>query len=106
MANPWCTLEQARDLWADAPLDDDTLDLLLDGAYEQCAAYAPVSVDPVPFRFTQAVALQAQDVWNAFQRNTGDVVGFADSGLAVRVRPLSSSVRALLRPRRGVPMVG
>lgn len=102
----WCSPEQARDLWADAPLDDDTLTLLLDAAQESCQEYAPASVDPVPFRYTQAVAMQAQDVWNAFQRDTGDVIGFADSGLAVRVRPLSSSVRALLRPRRGVPMVG
>jgi len=104
----WCTPEQARELWADAPLDDAALTALLGAAQEICEAYAPALVegDVVPHRYTEAVAMQAQDTWNAFQRDTGDVIGFADSGYAIRVRPLSGPVKALLRPHRAVPVTG
>lgn len=100
----WADIEFARLVWADAPLDDALLQSLLDSAQESCEAYAPASTDPVPDRYSQAVVLQAQEVYNATSRD-GDVIGFSDSGYAVRVRPLSTTVKALLRPRTAVPKV-
>jgi hypothetical protein len=100
-------LDDARALWPAAPLDDDLLEGLLTAAQEVCESYAPALADPldVPDRYVQAVILQSQEVWNAAQRE-GDVVGFGDSGYAIRVRPLSTTVKALLRPRAAVPRVG
>jgi hypothetical protein len=101
----WADLEQARALWADAPDGDDLLGDLLDAAQEICEAYAPALATgaPVPARYTQAVVLQARETWQAMDRD-GDVLGF-DGDYAVRVRPLSTSVKSLLRPRKGRPVL-
>lgn len=103
----WATRDDARALWPDAPVQDDLLDDLLESANEVCAAYAPVLAvgDPVPFRYVQAEVLQAIEHFQATQRN-GDVLGFGDSGYAIRVRPLSASVKNLLRPRRARARLG
>jgi hypothetical protein len=106
-SNP-ATTADAHALWPDSStLDEPTLLLLLDGAWLTCSAYLPADVlestTSAPPTWTEAVVLQARDVWSAFLR-TGDVVGF--ESYAVRVRPLSDSVAALLRPRRGRPLVG
>lgn len=102
----WATKDQARAVWASAPLDDDTLDYLLDVAQAGCEAYAPALdvADPIPVNYTQGVILQAKETLEAMGR-VGDVLGF-DDGSAVRVRPLSVAVKALLRPRRAVPVIG
>lgn len=106
----WASKEQARAAWPDAPVDDPTLDRLLLAAQEQCSAYAPVLVADeatgtitVPQRYTEAVVLQARELWGAARRE-GDVIGF--DAYAVRVRPLGSTVKQLLRPQRGVPRLG
>ncbi len=104
MTDYWATLDEARGLWPDAPIDDALLTAMLSSAHEVCAEYAP-TLSPVPYRYTQAVVLQAIESYQAMQRN-GDVLGFGDSGYAIRVRPLSASVKSLLRPRRGVPALG
>lgn len=103
----WATLDDARDIWPDAPVDDDLLTDMLTSAHEVVAAYAPVLADaaPVPFRYVQAEVLQAIEHYQATQRN-GDVLGFSDTGYAVRVRPLTATVKTLLRPRRAVPSLG
>lgn len=102
----WATVDFARSMWADASIDDDILEAQLAAAQESCQAYAPALEDdaPVPVRYSQAVVLQAQEVANAAHRD-GDVIGFSDTGYAVRVRPLSTTVKALLRPRSAVPKV-
>lgn len=106
MAN-WATRDDARDLWPDAPVDDALLDAMLSSAHEVVVAYAPVLAvsAPTPYRYVQAEVLQAIEHYQATQRN-GDVLGFGDSGFAIRVRPLSTSVKSLLRPRRAVPAIG
>lgn len=103
----WATPTDARNLWQAAPLDDDLLTEWLAGAQEECEVFAPALgvSDPVPVRYTQAVVLRAREVYEAGQRD-GDVIGFEPTGYAVRVRPLSGTVKQLLRPRRGVPRVG
>lgn len=92
----WCTVEQARLLWADAPDDDTLLNQLLDAAQEAAEAYAPALADaaPVPARYTQAVAFHARDQWNAGQGSTVDL-----DGLVPVQRPMSPIVRQLLRPK-------
>lgn len=103
----WATTDDARDLWSGAPMDDDLLESWLAGAQTSCEAYAPAlaDTDPVPVNYTQAVVLQAREVYEAGSRD-GDVIGFEPTGYALRARPLSSTVKQLLRPKRGVPRVG
>lgn len=101
------TLDDARALWPDAgPIPDATLQQLLEAAWETCEAFLPAdALDAVtpPRRYVHANVLHARDLWTSYRRE-GDVVGF--DTYAVRVRPLSDSVRALLRPQRGRPQVG
>lgn len=99
----WVTTEEATQLWADAgaPKVESTLVTFLSAAYRQCSEYAPVlpvtdPPTPVPENYKLAQVLQARALWTATRRD-GDVLGF-DDGSAVRVRPLDSSVKALLRP--------
>ena len=109
---PWATLDDVRDRWADAPLDDDLLTAMLNAAHEQLVEYAPalpVSVPPdppapIPARYVEAEVLQVRALGQAQDRD-GDVLGFGD-GFAVRVRPLGAEVRSLLRPKRGTPVIG
>ncbi|CCH79083.1 hypothetical protein BN12_40053 [Nostocoides japonicum T1-X7] len=97
---PWATPTQAQTFWADAKnLSDDILVVLLDAATEQCAAYAPaLAVDAtVPDRYVLATVYQAREVYSAGQRD-GDVIGIGDH--AIRSRPLTATVKSLLRPQR------
>ena len=104
----WATLEQARQDWADAQhLTDAVLTRLLVDATDACAAFAPMvpaGVDP-PAPYARAVVLQARELWAAAHRD-GDLIGGAEDAYAVRVRPLTGSVRQILRPRAGVPRLG
>lgn len=97
----WATKEQARAHWADAvSLSDAVLDTLLDVATDQCRAYAPATPEPLPVSFMLATVYQAREVYSASQRD-GDVIGVGD--YAIRARPLTGTVRALLRPQM-IPM--
>jgi len=98
----WATKDFARRHWSDAiGLDDVDLDDLLDAAQEQCAAYAPMTAEPVPVSFMLAVVYQAREIWAAASRDSQDVIGFGD--YAIRARPMTAAVKSLLRPeRRGV----
>lgn len=94
----WADITQAREHWADADLiPDDVLTDLLSAADVQCVAYAPVLAEgaAVPFNYTLAVILQARELWSAVKRD-GDVIGMAD--FAIRARPLTATVKSLLRP--------
>lgn len=104
--------DDAHALWPDSTaVPTDTLNLLLDTAWEACEAYIPAdqlaaadaSTDPPPQRWVSGNVLHARDVWTAY-RQDGGVLSF--DAYAVTIRPLSGPVRALLRPPRGVPMVG
>ena len=100
----WATREQARTHWTDAPGDDEVLDVLLSVAEDQCRAYAPTVVEPVPARYMYATVLQAREVYNAGQSNDGGFIGFGD--YAREARPLTSHVKSLLRPQEAVPHFG
>lgn len=106
----WAELADARapGRWPDAAtIDDQVLTDLLAVALEQCEAFLPEFGTPAPTEATPsrvlAQVLQARDIWAASRRE-GDVIGF--DAYAVKVRPLSSQVRALLRPATGAPRTG
>jgi len=107
----WASPEEARAIWPDAPTgspdEDALLDRLLDAAQEVCEAYAPTlnttNGDPVPARYREAVIQQARAIWSNMERD-GDVIGFGED-YAVRVRPLEPSVKLLLRPQTGKPVI-
>lgn len=101
----WATKEQARLLWADAPLDDELLDSYLDAAGQQCEAFAPaLSVDAVvPERYVVGQVMQARAIYRSLRAGSNDQMGA--EGFAVTVFPLDWNVKALLRPRRGKPVM-
>ena len=61
-------------------------------------------VGEVPERYMLATIYQARELWAASKRD-GDVIGLGD-GYALRSRPLTGVVKSLLRPQRGVPVLG
>lgn len=103
--NTWLTSADAELvalLWADAPEDDDELDLYLVAAKEACIAYAPALAEgtPVPDSYRFAQAMQASNLYNAGQASaTGTNDG---SGFGLTTFPLDWQVQQLLRPRRGM----
>lgn len=101
----WAQLDDAREVWPDAPVDDDVLARLLVTGCEQLSEFAPALVPgaAVPQRYIEANVLQARELWSAARRD-GDLVGF--DTYAVRVRPLSATVRQLVRPPGGRPRFG
>lgn len=97
----WASTEQARVHWkAGVAVNDDTLAVLLTAAEEQCAAYAPALAagDAVPIRYQLAVIYQARELYNASQRDNADAIGVGD--FVIRARPLTSTIKQLLRPQR------
>lgn len=98
----WATPDQAARHWPDAAtLDPARLVELLDAAAEQCAAYAPTPTPTtIPTRYVLATIYQAREIAAAATRD-GDLVGAGE--LAFRSRPLTATVKQLLRPEtRGV----
>lgn len=103
----WHTLDSAIGEWIDAPQDwGNTLETLLDAARVQCEAFAPALVDgaDVPVNYRLAQLMQARALWQSTKANPQGELG--EGGFAVQVFPMDWTVRALLRPRRGVPVVG
>lgn len=100
----WHTLESAREQWLDAPDGPDELSELLESAKIQCEAYAPAVVGPVPVTYRQAQLMQARNLWQSVKSDPQGQVG--PDGLAITVYPLDWIVKALLRPKRGVPSFG
>lgn len=99
----WASIEQAHAHWPDsASLPEATLSTLLLVATAQCQNYAPYLAF-VPNRYMVATVYQAREVYAAGQRD-GDIIGIGD--YAIRARPLTSTVKSLLRPQAGVPKVG
>lgn len=104
----WVSLEDAREQWADSDrMDDDELTGYLQAAYEQCVAYAPELADgqtAIPARLAKAQLMQARAIWRSI--TSGDDNALGPDGMTVTVFPMDWTVKALLRPKRGVPNVG
>jgi hypothetical protein len=99
----WHTLATARSQWANA-LDDVQLYTLLEIAKEQCVTYAPSYLGTPPLRFKQAQLMQARNILNAAK--TDPATGADGELYVIRPYPMDSFIRELLRPRKGVPLVG
>jgi hypothetical protein len=98
----WHDLESARDEWQDAPAGDPQLFTMLQSAKVQCLAFAPALSGRPPANYRQAQLLQARALWQAVRTNPD---GQLDAnGFSVHVYPLDRNIRALLRPRTGVPV--
>lgn len=92
------------ELWPDSvALDSVTLAHLLDVARSACAAYAPQTPADIPASWRQAQAMQARALSRAGVVGPGDQLG--TEGITVTVYPLDWTVRQLLRPRRGCPVI-
>lgn len=104
--SPWADPTVAGEHWKDAPTAGNTITRLLSVATTQAKAYAPALADTdlIPDNYVLAVVLQARELWNAAQRGEIDIIGVGD--YALRARPLTGAVRALLRPETGVPGIG
>ena len=122
----WYTLDEARDDWPGAPLDDDQLQLVLDVSQAECLAYAPLTSpsppDPdtkittypgwlgpeaaaavpdtdIPDGHRWAHLAHARNIWNAQKANPAGTLGDDQQGFAITPFPMDWSVRARLRPR-------
>lgn len=97
----WHTLETARDLWEDAPEEDDDLEELLDIAQDAVTTYGRPLADPnaIPPGWRRAQLEHARNVYRsmlASQDGSDDLDGF---GTPVRYRNLDAAIRELIRPR-------
>lgn len=107
----WASLEDARPPatdWTDAEeMSDEELLGYLQSAYEQCVDFAPALADDVvdiPRRYVQAQIMQARALWRSVTAGDDNGVGPAD--LTVTVFPMDWTVKNLLRPRQGRPVLG
>lgn len=98
----WLTLEQSRQQWQDAPVDDLLLTQILESAKAQCIAYAPALTPgaAVPITYVQAQLMQARALYQSVISNQNDNVGV--DGYQVRLFPLDWNIKALLRPKRPI----
>jgi hypothetical protein len=102
----WLTLEQTRQQWQDAPVSDLALYALLESARAQCTAYARNLHDgeAVPISWRQAQLKQTRALYMSDIANQNDSVGV--DGYQVRIFPLDWNIKALLRTKAGLPVVG
>lgn len=101
--------------WPDAPTSDtERLSMLLDVAKGDVWAWAPESedddgnpVDPpatdVPVRLVLAQLQQVRNLWNAGRTDSNGETGM--DGFTFTPRPLDKTIRAMIRPKAGVPYV-
>ena len=106
----WHDIDSARDLWDDAPLDDDELTELLEVAADAVVSFAPalvVAVAPgdhegvIPVAWRRAQLMQARNIHNADLVTPGGEVG-AD-GFVRTIHPLDWQIKQILRPKKGAP---
>lgn len=102
----WLTLEQTRQQWQDAPVNDLSLYALLESARAQCTAYARNlhEGEALPITWRQAQLKQTRALYMSDIANQNDSVGV--DGFQVRIFPLDWNIKALLRTKAGMPVVG
>ena len=123
----WLTADEVVEApyWPMCDLDELALAALLISAQQECEAFVPavahaasvggavvvesdddgVPTDAlVPESWRQAQALQVRALHRSAISGAGDQIG--GDGLTVTVFPMDWTVKALLRPRSGVPRLG
>lgn len=84
----------------------DALEVVLLAAAAQCEQYAPPlpeQGEPLPTAWLMAQAMQARALWRSGTVGGGDQYGTGE--YTVTVFPMDWTVKALLRPRRGRPVI-
>ena len=103
----WHTLDSVRAEWPDADIiPDPSLWALLATSKLQVVTFAPALTDdaPIPLHYREAQRIQARNIWTAAKVSPDGGLGGDD--FIVRPFPLDWHVKQILRPRRGVPVVG
>lgn len=103
----WADREFTRRQWRDAPTDDVRLDELLAAALPAVVEYAPAlpeALAEAPVSYRLAHVFHARELWNAQERTNADSIVAGD--FVMRARPLTTTVKQLLRPGSGKPKVG
>lgn len=93
------------ELWPGSlDLSTEALEVYLQAAAAQCSEYAPAVADgePVPSAYRLAQTLQARALSRAGTIGVADTDGMLDT---VTVFPMDWTVKALLRPRVGIPRI-
>lgn len=98
----WLSLSGARADWPDAPESDLALYRTLVSARIACEDFAP-EADPIPDSYLVAQLTQAKAVWGSLRATNDSRIG--EGEFAVTVYPLDWSVKQLLRPKSGVPVM-
>lgn len=103
----WYTLDLARADWADAPDDDMTLSDLLTAAKSAVLEYGRALAEDElpPTNFRKAQLMHARTIWNADKGDSADQ-SMGLGGFVVTPKSLEKSTREVIRPRRGIPVVG
>lgn len=104
---PWLLSADVVTLWPEAEgIDETLLDILVDAALVQCESYAPDLAEgaAVPANWRLAQLMQVQALWNSSKSGPGDQIG--PEGFTVTTYPMDRTVKNLLRPKRGIPVVG
>lgn len=104
----WHDTDSAHAVWRDAPVDDETLEELLEVARISVVAYAPALPEPeegqeqdIPVHYRWAQLQQAQNIWNAWKSDPRS----AEDEFRYTPYPLDRWIKQTLRPRKGVPSV-
>jgi hypothetical protein len=106
-ASQWQTLDTIRDDWPDAEfIADALLWRVLEVSKIECVAFAPKLEDdaPVPLNYFDAQGMQARNRWNARKVAPDGSTGQED--FIIRPFPLDWHVKATLRPKQGIPVLG
>ena len=105
----WYTLEEAQADWADAAqMTDAQLASLLGASKDAVIAYAPAVDEPltdIPAGYREAQLMQARNVWNS-QKASPSAGEFDNGSYGLSSFPLDWQVRQLIRPKRGMPVIG
>lgn len=97
----WVSIQEAIDLWADAPGEEAdgyaNLASLLGSAHEVLAPLG-TNMEPPPERYKQAQLLYTQHLWSRRQAGNGDSYG--PEGFAVSTFPMVQEAKDLMRAGR------
>ena len=106
----WLNLNDPEDqdllatLWADAPVDQATLAVLLTASFVQCAEFVGFEVIPEgtdPQRFKLAQLMQARALHRSAFAGSNNQIG---AEFPVTIFPMDWTVKTLLRPK-AIPVV-